>query len=43
MPLMCQAWDQLQIGAKENTAKKLRVGAFLTEFGALSNTQKSAG
>jgi hypothetical protein len=42
-PKFCSTFDQLQIASKELNAKQMRVGAFMTEFGALSDSKKSAG
>lgn len=38
----CRIFDQLQIASKEINTKKMRVGGMLTEFGALSDSKKSA-
>lgn len=38
----CQVFDALTVASKEANLKKLRVGGFLTEYGALSGTAKSA-
>jgi endoglycosylceramidase len=38
----CQAFDALNIASKEQNLKELKVGGFLTEYGALSGTKKSA-
>lgn len=42
-PTFCRDFDQIFIAGKEMNAQKMRVGAMLTEFGALSDSLKSAG
>ena len=39
---VCNAFDQLEVASKELNAQALKVGAFMTEYGALSNSHKSA-
>lgn len=41
-PTFCREFDQLQIASKEMNTQKMKVGAMMTEFGALSNSKKSA-
>lgn len=38
----CSIFDQLEVASKELNAQSMKVGAFMTEYGALSNSQKSA-
>jgi len=38
----CQGFDGLQLASKEQNIKDLKIGGFLTEYGALSGTVKSA-
>lgn len=39
---ICSAFDSLFIDAKEKNVQTIKVGGFLTEFGALSNSTASA-
>lgn len=41
-PLVCKVFDRWQLQGKVKDAKSLKIGMMLTEFGALSNTNKSA-
>ena len=38
----CSVFDQLEVASKEKNVQDLKVGGFMTEFGALSDTDKSA-
>ena len=38
----CKGFDALQVASKEQNLQSLGVGGFLTEYGALSGTKKSA-
>lgn len=40
--LLCKMLDTAFINAKEKNIKSMNVGGFLTEFGALTNSTKSA-
>ncbi|EAR97108.2 glycosyl hydrolase family cellulase (macronuclear) [Tetrahymena thermophila SB210] len=40
--ILCDILDSIFIGGKEKNVQKIHVGGFLTEFGALSNSTKSA-
>lgn len=39
---ICKAFDRWQLQSKVHNAKALKIGMMLTEFGALSNSPKSA-
>ena len=39
---LCQLFDTLQVASKEQNIISMKTGGFLTEFGALSNSVKSA-
>lgn len=38
----CQGFDALQVASKEQNLRTMGVGGFLSEYGALSGTPKSA-
>lgn len=38
----CNVFDQLEVGSKEANVQNSKIGGFLTEFGALSNSLKSS-
>lgn len=39
---VCQVFDALEVASKEQNLKDLKIGGFMTEYGALSGTVKSA-
>lgn len=38
----CRVFDTLQVATKEQNIKDMKIGGFMTEYGALSGTVKSA-
>ena len=38
VPWLCRQFDSMQAQLKEENLRTLRIGGFLTEFGALSNS-----
>lgn len=40
-PFLCRIFDKIFFRQKNRTVRKLKIGGFLTEFGALNNSTKS--